>query len=586
MSVDTHMNISPLLGTSANDSMVGTGRSEVISGAGGDDVIQGLSGHDEIFGGGGDDRLYGQGGNDTIYGNGKPAFVDMTKLVMTEDAEATVTFVDEGAGYRNALGVYEVNEDKTFGNVRILFPNASKSGSGGELLPNESQVSFNVAAGAQLGFFVVSNGYGKGYENRLALDSQSGTFELRTVSGDVGTLDGGPVTLWHSDAAAGTQYEVKSQFGYDIFHSTAHKANDFALNPDNYLHVVGRANAVSGDLLIGFEDLHGGGDNDYDDTVISVNLGQPNIVAQLPISTGTGNNVSDDDVIYGGDGADTIYGIGGDDMISGGRGDDSLHGNSGDDTIYGSYGNDRLEGNSGNDSLSGGGDADYLSGGSGNDTLMGDSGSDTMLGGSGADAMYGGSGLDTLSGNSGDDLLFGENGNDTLNGNSGNDRMFGGFGNDTINGHSGDDVLEGGSGGDRLIGGGGDDSIYGGDHNDRIYGGAGADELFGELGNDYLTAGSGNDVISGGSGSDKLFGGSGIDTFVLADFQAGDRDVIADFEAGETIDWTWFNLGTFEALMAHASQSGSKTIFEFDQNFTVQLNNFDVAQASADDFII
>ncbi len=585
MSVDTHMNISPVLGTGENDKLTGTGRSEVISGAAGDDVIYGLSGHDEIFGGSGDDRIYGQAGNDIIYGNGKPAFVDMTDLTMIEDTVATVTFVDEGAGFRNSLGVYEIKEDGSFGNVQILFANASKEGSGGNLKPNETQVSFDVSASAQLGFFVVSNGHGKGYQNREALESESGTFELRTATGEIGTISGGPVSLWHINAETGTEYEVRSQFGVNIFHSAATESNDYNLNADNYLHVVGRANAVSGDLLIGFEDIYGGGDNDYDDTIIRVNLGQNNIVAQLPVSSGSGGNVSDDDILYGGDGADVIYGIGGDDIIFGGNSDDELYGNSGSDSLFGSSENDILEGHSGNDYLSGGSGSDTLQGGSGNDRLMGDSGNDTLEGGSGLDFLYGGSGDDVVTGNSGDDQIFGDNGNDTLNGNSGDDRMSGGNGNDTLNGHSGNDTLSGGSGGDRLVGGGGDDVLSGGEHNDRLYGGSGNDELLGGSGNDYLTASSGNDILVGGSGNDKLFGGSGNDTFDLSGFQAGDLDIVADFKSGDTVDVSALNFASFDDLMTFGEQTGRNTVFEFDEGYSVRFNNVGLADFVAEDFL-
>lgn len=586
MSVDTHMNISPVLGTSADEKLVGTGRSEVLSGAGGNDIIYGLSGDDEVFGGTGDDRLYGQAGNDTMYGNGKPAFVDMTDLTMAEDYQATVTFVDEGAGFRNSLGVYEVNEDGTFGNVQILFANASKQGSGGDLKPNESQVTFDVTSGAQLGFFVVSNGYGKGYENRDALNSTTSTFELRNEAGEIGSVNGGPVHLWEIDSQTGAEYEVKSQYGAEIFHSVASSENDYQLNPDNYLHVVGRANSVSGDLMIGFEDLYGGGDNDYDDTVITVNLGQSNIVAQLPESQGNGNPVSDDDIINGGDGNDIMYGIGGDDIILGGQGADELYGNSGNDVLRGHSGDDILEGNSGNDVLYGGSDNDELSGNSGDDQLFGDSGSDTLSGGSGADELYGGSGADVLSGNSGDDFLYGENGADTLNGNSGNDHMYGGSGGDTLNGHSGNDTLDGGSGGDKLVGGGGNDALSGGDHNDKLYGGSGNDVLSGDSGNDYLTGGSGDDLIDGGVGNDKLFGGSGSDTFVFGDYQAGDRDIVSDFGMNDYVDLSAFSFSTAEDFWSLGNQHGDNMVFELAEDYTVRFNDTEISDFSADFLIL
>ncbi|MEP0945130.1 MAG: DUF4114 domain-containing protein [Rhizobiaceae bacterium] len=586
MSVDTHMNISPVLGTGADDDLTGTGRSEVLSGAAGNDVLRGLSGNDELFGGTGDDILYGQGGHDTLYGNGKPSYLDMSDLVMVEQTEATVTFIDEGAGYRNSLGVYEIGEDGSFGNVQILFPNASKAGSGGSLIPGETQVSFNVSDGAQLGFFVVSNGYGKGYENRQALEDLEGSFELRNDAGEIGSLSGGPVNLWHIDENSGSEYQVKSQYGHELYHSVADASNNYALNPDNYLHVVGRANAVSGDLLIGFEDLRGGGDNDYDDTVIRVNLGQSNIVAQLPESSGNGYAGTDDDDLYGGDGNDVLYGIGGHDLLAGGNGDDELYGNSGNDELFGNDGNDKLEGHSGNDQLYGGDGGDELVGGSGDDTLNGGGGNDELAGGSGIDTLYGDSGDDTLSGASGNDILFGGNGNDTVNGNSGDDVMHGGLGNDTMNGHSGNDVMNGDEGGDKLIGGGGDDTLSGGSHNDKLYGGSGNDTLLGGVGNDYLTGSSGNDIINGGSGNDKLFGGAGSDTFIFADMQSNDRDIVGDFSSEDTIDWSWFNLESHAELMGYASQQGDHTLFEFDQNIDVRLNNFDLASADFDAFII
>ena len=585
MSVDTHMNISPVLGKGMAETLTGTGRSEVISGAGGNDKLFGLSGNDELFGGTGDDIVYGQGGHDTLYGNGRPSYVDLNQLVMSESVEATVTFVDEGAGFRNALGVYEIDPTGHFNNVKILFPNASKTGSGGSLTPGESQVKFDVAEGAQLGFFVISNGYGKGYLNRAALDDPNGYFELRNGENEVGQLDGGPVHLWHINRETGEEYQVKSQYGYEIFHSAATAADNYAINPDNYLHVVGRANAVSGDLLIGFEDLYGGGDNDYDDTVININLGQQNIVSQLPQSSGVGGPFSDDDQLYGGDGNDVIYGIGGDDYITGGDGHDELNGNSGHDEIWGNQGDDKLNGQSGSDLLYGGSGSDELVGGSGDDILHGGGGDDDLTGGSGVDMLFGDSGDDILSGSSGNDIIFGGNGKDTLNGNSGNDILEGGGGNDNLNGHSGDDQLSGGSGQDRLVGGGGDDFLSGGDHNDKVYGGSGLDELHGNDGNDYLSAGSGDDVIVGGAGGDKMFGGSGSDTFVLSEMHSGDHDIIADFKTGDVVDWSWMELSSHDELMSQASQQGNHTVFDFG-DYSVRFNNVELESIEVDDFVL
>ncbi len=574
MSVDTHMNISPILGTNRSEELTGTGRSEVLSGAGGDDVIKALSGHDEVFGGTGNDTLYGQGGNDVIYGNGKPSYVDMANLVMSEAATAKVTFMDEGAGFRNSLGVYEINADGSISNVRILFANSSKAGSGGELQPGRSSVEFDFDAGTQLGFFVVSNGYGKGYVNRAALDATSGHFELRNSDGEPGTMQDRALQLWHVDDAAGTETAIRSQYGYDVFHSAARPADDYKPNPDAFPHVVGRANAVAGELLIGLEDLYGGGDRDYDDNIVRLEIGQSNVVALLPQTTGSGVSKPDDDIINGGDGNDILYGVSGDDQIHGGRGNDELNGNSGDDVLYGNDGADVLNGNSGTDLLHGGAGADTLKGNSGNDVLHGDGQDDLLFGGSGDDTLFGGSGADDLRGGSGADVLAGGSGNDTLHGNSGDDTLSGDSGADELNGHSGNDVLNGGSGTDKLIGGSGHDELNGGDNNDRIYGGSGNDILAGDDGNDYLTGGSGQDQLDGGAGNDKYRGGSGADTFIF-DFGAGDIgfDRVYDYDAEDFLLFRGSGYATAQALGECLVQDGDDLIFEFSDEDMVTLRN-------------
>ncbi|MEP4433107.1 MAG: DUF4114 domain-containing protein [Hyphomicrobiales bacterium] len=563
MSVDTEFNISPRLGTNGNDNLTGTGRSEVLSGQGGDDTIRALSGDDEVFGGSGNDLMYGQGGNDVMYGNGRPAYVDMANFTISESTTATVTFMDEGAGYRNALGVYEIGPDGAISDVQILFPNASKTGSGGNLTPGESNVQFEVSQGAQLGFFVVSNGYGKGSANAQALSSTDGTFEFRTLDGQPGTINDPEVELWLVDASGGADTHIKSQYGYSVFHSATSAASGHAPNPDSYSHVVGRANTVAGEVLIGFEDLYGGGDNDYDDTVIVVDIGQSNVVGLLPTPSGNGGNLPDDDIIYGGDGNDTLYGISGDDYLAGGSGDDELFGNSGDDVLYGNDGKDILTGNSGSDELNGGANDDTLEGNSGNDVLNGDRGDDLLSGGSGDDKLSGGSGTDTLNGGSGADELSGGSGNDVLNGNSGNDILKGDAGADTLNGHSGNDLLFGGGGKDKLIGGGGDDILSGGDNNDRLYGGSGNEELSGGDGNDYLTASSGADTLIGGLGNDKLIGGTGADTFVFdhTDGYIG-SDRIYDFSIDDMLLFAGFDFSNFEDSGSYMSQQGSDVLFQ------------------------
>ena len=111
------------------------------------------------------------------------------------------------------------------------------------------------------------------------------------------------------------------------------------------------------------------------------------------------------DVILGGDGADTIYGGLGVDWIDAGPGNDQaslgagggyLDGGEGDDRLYGSEkrgsGNDEIWGGAGNDRI-------FIYGGSGHDVVDGGEGDDTI------DATYHAGGTFTISGGDGNDSI-------------------------------------------------------------------------------------------------------------------------------------------------------------------------------------
>lgn len=83
----------------------------------------------------------------------------------------------------------------------------------------------------------------------------------------------------------------------------------------------------------------------------------------------------------------TITGDNLDNILAGGAGVDSIYGLGGNDTLRGSDGDDLLDGGTGNDRLFAGTGADRLYGGDGSDLLRGDAGRDEMWGGSGADGF-------------------------------------------------------------------------------------------------------------------------------------------------------------------------------------------------------
>lgn len=500
--------IKPVIGTPDDDNLNGGNASEVISGRGGDDNIDAGSGHDIAYGGAGNDHIKGQSGNDVLYGSGGPSFVQLTSFVIAEDYEGQIIFEGETAGYRNSLGSYKVAADGTITDVTFHFPNASLQGSGGDLQKGDSS-PLSLAAGDQIGFFILANGYSynDGYSD---IDLESGTMEFRNEDGSIATLASRNPSLWHV-AADGTETKLV----YHAYHTAAGvDGSDFGLNADGLPHTVALLNADAGKVTLGFEDLFNGGDKDYDDSVFTVDVGQSNARVLDP-SVRYADNGIDIEVSYhwaydeagrlakyDQDGNFVAY-TDQNDRLEGGRGNDELYGRAGHDQLFGDDGVDYIDAGSGDD---------FADGGAGNDTIKGGKGDDSLLGGSGHDEITGGTGRDTLNGGSGNDKLSGGKDDDIVDGDSGNDHLWGDTGDDQLSGGDGNDHLEGGKGDDTLSGDGGNDTILGGTGNDIINGGAG---------NDTIKAGSNDDFIRPGANKDVVDGGSGIDTVTYDDASSG-----------------------------------------------------------------
>jgi hypothetical protein len=89
------------------------------------------------------------------------------EIVLTEDAMVSVTFVFEGAGWKNSFGYYTYNENNppaTAADIQqsmmIIFPNASKQGAGGGLIPGDKIYQVGVfPAGTVIGYFMLANAW-------------------------------------------------------------------------------------------------------------------------------------------------------------------------------------------------------------------------------------------------------------------------------------------------------------------------------------------------------------------------------------------------------------------------------------------
>lgn len=171
--------------------------------------------------------------------NNQTAFsLDPTKLTMATESTARVYFVGEGAGYRNTLGFNALPagvgtpENIVLQDSELIFPDSSSSVS-----------TYNPASNA-------------GRYSRAPL--LPGDFV------DIGTFDAG-TTLDFFLIANG------ANGGRNAYAAPATR------NPDQLDHVVSFVLPGSPYLIIGFEDLFGGGDKDYNDLVFAVDIGAANL---------------------------------------------------------------------------------------------------------------------------------------------------------------------------------------------------------------------------------------------------------------------------------------------------------------------
>ncbi len=152
-----------------------------------------------------------------------------------------------GASAKNLLGVYEVDATGEIVDVRLVFADTSVS-------TDPSFTITGVDAGNKLGFFLVFDGAD------LVTNAATDVFDFVPANGAAGD----------ANISAGTALDLTingTVVNNNIFHSF-----DTTLNSDGVQHAVSGVQADGNGIDIGFEDLFGGGDRDYQDVVISVDI--------------------------------------------------------------------------------------------------------------------------------------------------------------------------------------------------------------------------------------------------------------------------------------------------------------------------
>lgn len=180
-----------------------------------------------------------------------PTLVNGTnnQAFLTGDGQSDfkVTLRDLGfAGYNNVVGVYEIDASGNIVDTRILFENANA---------DKSAVAgiTDVEAGNRLGFFIVQDA--ADWAATLAagdtLSFVNGTGAAANIS------DGSDVSIAVNGAAVDEM----------VFHSFSED-----MNSDGVQHALSGVDVGGQSISVGFEDLTRGGDQDYEDVVLRVEV--------------------------------------------------------------------------------------------------------------------------------------------------------------------------------------------------------------------------------------------------------------------------------------------------------------------------
>lgn len=257
------------------------------------------------------------------------------------------------------------------------------------------------------------------------------------------------------------------------------------------------------------------------------------------------------DVIYGGDGADTIFASRNGDrgwdrnLVYGGEGDDHIVGASHRDGLYGEEGSDLLRGDGGADSLRGGPGPDHLEGGAQPDSLWGEQGDDFVNAGENGAAIHGDPGADVYRSRSPSRRRQ----LSTLVYTASSSGIVADLSTGKVTGDAtGKDTLEGRF---HVNGSYHDDVIVGSDYRERITAYAGSD---------HVSAGGGDDQVSlyeknSSSSEDSVLGGPGTDLLKIHRQEAFTLDIATGASEGAGLEL----LEGFENVSAQA-KSGPITL--------------------------
>lgn len=589
-------------GSANNDTIEGTPGVDLLYGLAGNDTLRGYAGEDSVYGGddsdliyGGDnqDQLYGDAGADTIYGSDGTGNATIRSFIYggtgadlmygdgavagtqfyagadtdgdTIYSSANANFFDIGAddriyagGTYNILYGSENNIQLELVDVNLAIRNFfmrgdaeviyGGAGQQGNFYTNDTLASVIYGGDGADYLFGDYNNSGPDIGFNDTLYGDAGNDKLFSGAGEDSVVGGGDSLV----GGSGNDQYFLLDAGATLFEA-ADEGNDTVYYSQDYI------NATYGDTSRVLTT------DDFDNVEAVIAYGRTTRDVDF---VGSSRDESIEgiygfvDIVYAGEGNDTISTYTANDTIYAGDGDDVIISTRGSaDVIYGDAGTDTVSFN-----LNASDDASVTMSADGQGSFTYSSnptpvnsfyGIESFQFFSADDTFYGAAGDQSVSGGLGAELIYGDAGNDTLDGGAGNDRLYGGDDNDSLIGSTGDDTIDGGAGNDSLDGGDnqdtymfsdtlgaafGDDSVSDSSGNDSlIFDAAFVDDLTVTLGAGAgagtITSASGNVTLAAdienftlGSGADSfdgtavagfgrfVDGGAGADTIVASSF--------------------------------------------------------------------